>query len=214
MISEDLKNISELYECVLISESPDNITVNGEYYDYANKADGNYTGIITENGKFAMSKDLIGHGNLLYELRSREDIPDLKTNFESMDELYSSGIIQHPIKFRIWSKFDVYSMWDRYKPSYKAAIDNSIVALGKSPEEFRFDPPEGGGNEKYFLSYGDYVLEDISDEAREEISDAERRKIQDQKALGDYMAGGKKKPIDYSEVIEPKKPSFYRREGD
>jgi hypothetical protein len=131
-----------------------------------------------------------------------------------MDELYSSGILQHPIKFRIWSKVDVYSMWDRYKPSYKAAIDNSIAALGKSPEEFRFDPPKGRGEEENFLSYSDYVLEDISDEAREEISDAERRKIQDQKALGDYMAGGKKKPIDYSEVIEPKKPSFYRREGD
>jgi hypothetical protein len=105
-------------------------------------------------------------------------------------------------------------MWDRYKPSYKAAIDNSIAALDKSPEEFRFDPPEGRGDEENFLSYSDYVLEDISDEAREEISDAERRKIQDQKALGDYMAGGKKTPIDYSEVIEPKKPSFYRREGD
>jgi len=214
MISKDLKNISELYECVLISESPDNITVDGEYYDYASKADGNYTGIITETGKFAMSKDLIGHGNLLYSLRSRDDIPDLKTNFESMDELQASGILQHPIKFRIWSKFDVYSMWDRYKPSYKAAIDNSIAALDKSPEEFRFDPPSGGGYDDSFVSYGDYVLEDISDEAREEISDAERRKIQDQKALGDYMAGGKKKPIDYSDIIEPKKPAFYRREGD
>ena len=214
MLSEDLKNISELYECVLISESPDNITVGGEYYDYSNKADGNYTGIITENGKFAMSKDLIGHYRLLDALRYRNDIPDLKTNFESMDELYNSSIIQHPIKFRIWSKFDVYSMWDRYKPSYKAAIDNSIAALDKSPEEFKFDPPEGRGEEENFLSYSDYVLEDISDEAREEISDAERRKIQDQKALGDYMAGGKKKPIDYSDIIEPKKPSFYRREGD
>jgi hypothetical protein len=214
MLSEDLKNISELYECVILTESPGHIIVNGEYYDYVNRSHGNYTGIIAENGKFAMSKDLIGHYRLLDALRNRDDIPDLKTNFESMDELYSSGILQHPIKFRIWSKVDVYSMWDRYKPSYKAAIDNSIAALGKSPEEFRFDPPKGRGEEENFLSYSDYVLEDISDEAREEISDAERRKIQDQKALGDYMAGGKKKPIDYSDIIEPKKPSFYRREGD
>jgi hypothetical protein len=214
MLSEDLKNISELYECVILTESPGHIIVNGEYYDYINRSHGNYTGIIAENGKFAMSKDLIGHYRLLAALRNRDDIPDLKTNFESMDELYSSGILQHPIKFRIWSKVDVYSMWDRYKPSYKAAIDNSIAALGKSPEEFRFDPPKGRGEEENFLSYSDYVLEDISDEAREEISDAERRKIQDQKALGDYMAGGKKKPIDYSDIIEPKKPAFYRREGD
>ena len=68
MLSIDLKQIGALYESVLIKESPDNITIDGKYYEYDNKDLGNYTGIMNGEGNFVMSNNIVGHGNLLYEL--------------------------------------------------------------------------------------------------------------------------------------------------
>lgn len=217
MLSVDLKQIGALYESVLIKESPDNITVDGKYYEYDNKDLGNYTGIMNGEGKFIMSKDIIGHYSFLDELRDivRGDAPfeNLITNFDNVDELRSSGIVQHPVKFRIWPKFKVFNTWDKYKPYFKDAVDSAINAAGSDPKEYRFDPNDGGGNEENFKTYDEYVKVELTDEEKEAVEEAERQKQRDAEALGRYMAGGAKKPIDYS--MEPKqRPTFYSRSGD
>ena len=214
MLSIDLKQIGALYESVLIKESPDNITIDGNYYEYDNKDLGNYTGIMNGEGNFVMSNNIVGHGNLLYALRSREVMfDDLITNFDNEDKLHSSVIISHPIKFRIWPKFKVFNTWDNYKPKFKDAIDAAISAAGSDPSEYRFDPNDGGGYEANFKTYDEYVKVELTDEEKEAVEEAERRKQRDAEALGRYMAGGAKKQIDYS--MEPKqRPTFYSRSGD
>lgn len=217
MLSVDLKQIGDLYESVLIKESPDNIIVDGEYYEYHNKDLGNYTGIMNGEGKFIMSKDIIGHYSFLDELRNivGGDAPfeNLITNFDNVDELRSSGIVRHPVKFRIWPKFKVFNTWDKYKPYFKDAIDSAINATGSDPSEYMFDPPEGYGVDENFKTYDEYVKVELTDEEKEAVEAAERQKQRDAEELGRYMAGGAKKPIDYS--MEPKqRPTFYSRSGD
>lgn len=217
MLSVDLTQMGALYESVLIKESPNDITIGGKYYEYDNKDLGNYTGVMNGEGKFIMSKDIIGHYSFLDELRdtARGDVPleNLISNFDNVDELRSSGIVSNPIKFRIWPKFKVFNIWDKYKPKFKDAIDAAISAAGSDPSEYMFDPPDGGGHEENFKTYEEYMKGELTDEEKEAVEEAERRKQRDAGDLGRYMAGGAKKPIDYS--MEPKqRPTFYSRSGD
>lgn len=217
MLSLDLKQIGALYESVLVKESPDNITIGDKYYEYDNRSLGNYTGVMNAQGKFAMSKHIIGHYAFVSELRDiiKGDSPfeSIITNFDSADELASSGIVSDPVKFRIWPKFKVFNTWAKYKPEYKDAIDAAISATGSEPSEYRFDPPEGSGHESNFKTYDEYIKVELSDEEKAAVEEAEREKQRAEAEFGRYMAGGAKKPIDYS--MEPRqRPGFYSRSGD
>lgn len=214
MLLVDLKQIEALYESILMQESPGTVLIGDRYYSAEDKTLGNYTGILNVNGKFVMSRDTIGHEDLLRRLYNDLHVTfeNIITNFNNKDELLSSGILYNPVKFRIWPKFKIFSTWDEYKPQFKDAIDAAISAAGSNSIEYIFDPP-GGYGEKNYKTYDEYMKVDLTDEEKKAAKEAERRKQSDVLALGKYMAGMSKKPIDYS--MEPKqRPTFYSRSGD
>lgn len=200
-------------------ESPDSFEKNGKYYDYIYP--GNYTGVMNSDGNFVMSKQIVGHGSLLPMIR-REELDDVESmiihNFDSIDKIYNDFEIKDgDIKFRIWPEPKVFSMWERYKPSYKPAIESAIKAMGGDPTHFKYDMSDVDGS-KYnydnFSSYDEIMKDDISDEEKEQLEIAQRKKMENERAYADYLNRTTKIKPSIDLDIMPKKRGFYSREGD
>jgi hypothetical protein len=207
-------DISNIYSRI-IKESPDNITItdddgNRKNYSYDNTPNA-YTGLIGSDGKYAISKDIIGHGNLIDAiLNSGEDIiQKLITNADDIGDLKS--LVRDRIKIRIWKNQRVFSMWDRYDPSYENAIKNSLKAIGENYQDYKYD----NEYQEYenFRDADTFFVNTLTDEQKEEKMKAEMEKRAADRALADRIAGVRRKPSsDYDAPY--KKPSWMNREGD
>jgi hypothetical protein len=207
-------DIANIYSRI-IKESPDNITIiddngnrkNLSYYDTPNA----YTGLIGSDGKYAMSKDIIGHGNLIDAiLNSGEDIiQKLITNADDVEDL--KRLVRDRIKIRIWKNQRVFSMWDRYDPSYENAIKDSLKAIGENYQDYKYD----NEYQEYenFRDADTFFVNTLTDEQKEEKMKAEMEKRAADRALADRIAGVRRKPSsDYDAPY--KKPSWMNRGGD
>ena len=207
-------DIANIYSRI-IKESPDNITItddNGNRKNLSYDSTPNaYTGLIGSDGKYAMSKDIIGHHNLISTiLNSGEDIiQKLITNADDIGDLKS--LVRDRIKIRIWKNQRVFSMWDKYDPSYENAIKDSLKAIGEKYQDYKYD-----NDYKDYENLPDadtFFVISLSDAEKEEKMEAEMEKRQAERALADRMAGVKRKASsDYD--VPYKKPSWMDRGGD
>jgi len=207
-------DIANIYSRI-IKESPDNITItddNGNRKNYSYDDTPNaYTGLIGKNGKYAMSKDIIGHHSFIDAiLNSGEDIiQKLITNADDIEDLKS--LVRDRIKIRIWKNQKVYSMWDKYDPSYEGAIKDSLEAIGENYQDYKYD----NEYQEYenFRDADTFFVKSLSDAEKEEKIKAEMEKRQAERALADAIAGVRRKPSsDYD--VPYKKPSWMNRGGD
>ena len=206
----------------LMYETPDSFEKDGEYYEYSNRALGNYTGVMNTTGNFIMSKDIIGHYDLIDLIRDHELVENeskLEHNFDNIENAYRDSTMKsnnYAIKFRIWPKAKVFSMWDKYSPKFKPAIDAAIIAIGDNPTEYKYDGREDGAKFNYddFETYENFVTSEIDTEQQKALDKAERDKQINVRALGDYMAGVKRPIIPSKDLDTRKIPGFYSREGD
>jgi hypothetical protein len=207
-------DISNIYSRI-IKESPDNITItddNGNRKNYSYDSTPNaYTGLIGSDGKYAISKDIVGHHNLIDAiLNSGEDIiQKLITNADDVEDL--KRLARERIKIRIWKNQKVFSMWDRYDPSYEDAIKDSLEAIGENYQDYKYD-----NDYKDYENLPDadtFFVKSLSDAEKEEMMKAEMEKRAADRALADRIAGVRRKPSsDYDAPY--KKPSWMNREGD
>jgi hypothetical protein len=207
-------DISNIYSRI-IKESPDNITItddNGNRKNYSYDSTPNaYTGLIGGDGKYVLSRDIVGHHNLIDAiLNSGEDIiQKLITNADDVEDL--KRLARERIKIRIWKNQKVFSMWDRYDPSYEDAIKDSLEAIGENYQDYKYD-----NDYKDYENLPDadtFFVISLSDEQKEEKMKAEMEKRAADRALADRIAGVRRKPSsDYDAPY--KKPSWMNREGD
>ena len=207
-------DISNIYSRI-IKESPDNITItddNGNRKNYSYDSTPNaYTGLIGGDGKYVLSRDIVGHHNLIDAiLNSGEDIiQKLITNADDVEDL--KRLARERIKIRIWKNQKVFSMWDRYDPSYEDAIKDSLEAIGENYQDYKYD-----NDYKDYENLPDadtFFVKSLSDAEKEEMMKAEMEKRAADRALADRIAGVRRKPSsDYDAPY--KKPSWMNREGD
>jgi hypothetical protein len=207
-------DISNIYSRI-IKESPDNITItddNGNRKNYSYDSTPNaYTGLIGRDGKYVLSRDIVGHHNLIDAiLNSGEDIiQKLITNADDVEDL--KRLARERIKIRIWKNQKVFSMWDRYDPSYEDAIKDSLEAIGENYQDYKYD-----NDYKDYENLPDadtFFVMSLSDAEKEEKMKAEMEKRAADRALADRIAGVRRKASsDYD--VPYKKPSWMNREGD
>jgi len=207
-------DIANIYSKI-INESPDNITIiddNGhrKYFSYDSTPNA-YTGLIGRDGKYVLSRDIVGHHNLISTILNSDDdiIQKLITNADSIEDLKS--LARERIKIRIWKNQRVFSMWDKYDPSYENAIKDSLEAIGENYQDYKYD----NEYEAYenFPDADTFFVKSLSDAEKEEMMKAEMEKRAAERALADRMAGIKRKASgDYDAPY--KKPSWMNREGD
>ena len=207
-------DISNIYSRI-IKESPDNITItddNGNRKNYSYDSTPNaYTGLIGRDGKYVLSRDIVGHHNLIDAiLNSGEDIiQKLITNADDVEDL--KRLARERIKIRIWKNQKVFSMWDRYDPSYEDAIKDSLEAIGENYQDYKYD-----NDYKDYENFPDadtFFVKSLSDAEKEEKMKAEMEKRAADRALADRIAGVRRKASsDYD--VPYKKPSWMNREGD
>jgi hypothetical protein len=207
-------DIANIYSRI-IKESPDSITItddNGNRKNYPYDSTPNaYTGLIGGDGKYALSKDIIGHHYLIDAiLNSGEDIiQKLITNADDIEDL--KRLVRDRIKIRIWKNQKVYSMWDKYDPSYEGAIKDSLEAIGENYQDYQYDN-DYEDYENFFDADTFFVIR-LSDAEKEEKMKAEMEKRASDRALADMIAGVRRKASsDYNAPY--KKPSWMNREGD
>ena len=208
-------DIANIYSRI-INESPDNITIiddNGhrKYFSYDSTPNA-YTCLIGSDGKYVLSKDIVGHGYLIDAIYSSDDdiIQKLITNADSIEDL--KRLARERIKTRIWKNQKVYSMWDKYDPSYEDAIKDSLKAIGENYQDYKYD----NEYEEYanFRDADTFFVKSLSDAEKEEKMKAEMEKRAADRALADRIAGVRRKPSsDYDAPVPYKKPSWMR-EGD
>lgn len=212
LFSEENKFIYKLYSDLLV-ENPDTISIGDDYYSYDNRSMGNITGVMTEDGKFVMTKSLHGHYYLLDAIRGQtlEEVHDIIHNFSSLKEIYKNH--HRWEKFRLWPKFKVFSFWfSIFQPKFKPAVDEVLKAIGDSHHAYRFDLNKYDDN---FVSYDELMTEELSDEQKAEIAEGERRKAEDERRLADAMLGNKPKRRSIDLDIMPERtPAWKRRDGD
>jgi hypothetical protein len=217
LISEENNLLYHLYNINIIKENPDTLTVGDKYYSYDNQDLGNYTGLMYPNGKFVMSKKIIGHSNLLYYISAHklDEVSDLKHNCNSIDDIY--GIGSGETKFRLWPKFKIFSTWDNnFKPEYRLAIDAILDTIQDYDHAYKFDPNLYDGEE--FKSYDEYVKDELGEDELAAIEQEAKTKAQNDRLMADIMAGNKpkKRSIDSdSHYTAPQRiPAWQRRDGD
>jgi hypothetical protein len=209
------RDIAQIY---MMKESPDNITVAGDYFNYSDTNNA-YTGLINESGQFVLSRSIIGHSRLLDAIRDFLDGDDdsvgykLITNLPDIKKL--NEVVNHRIKVRIWGDQKVFSMWDNYKPQYKEAILAAITTIGGNPEEYRYDSGfyEGYGKYEYMATYDDFFVEKLTPEQEAEIRHKEVEVRRGERALADRMAGVKRPNLDL-DGPRRQQPAWMRRDGD
>lgn len=209
--------LSNIYSRI-IKESPDNITIDGKYYDY-DRTPNTYTGFIDGSGGYVISKHIVGHGNLSYEITKlgedeleevKELFSKLKTTAKSLHELKS--IVSNHEKIRIWADQKVFSMWSRYKPIYKESIINAITATGGDYKVFKYD--NDYSDYENMPTYDKFLISDLTPEERREIEEREAKQRQSERELANRLAGITPKrsiDMDYS---KPRTPTWMNRQGD
>jgi len=211
--SDYFLEISNIYSRI-INESPDNITIiddNGDHKNisYYNTPDA-YTGLIGSDGEYVLSKDIIGHSNLIdHILHHGEDI--IQKLITNLDDIYDlQRLVRERIKIRIWKNQKVFSMWDYYKPSYETAIKNSLKAIGQNYKQYRYDNEYKDYNDMPL--YDTFFVNSLTDEQKEENTMAAMKKIEAERALMDKIAGARQRPSNGETPY--RKPSWMNREGD
>lgn len=201
--------IFNIYKRTVLKESPDNIQIGQNNYNYDDPRLGNYTGFLTTDGEFAMSREAKGHSELI---RIAKAGAKLIHNMAS-DEAAAEMIRRNRWKeFRIWPKFDVFSMWVDYSPRYAPAAIDAIKAINKNPEGFIFDIGRQGAfsDIENGMKYEEFVGGQMTDEIAQRETDQEIKRAQNQKMLGDYKLGNLPQKTSSRDTN-----SFnYRREGD
>jgi hypothetical protein len=194
LFSEENQKIYALYE------SPDNITINGEYYQYDDPNLDNYTCIIDDKGHYIMSDDIVGHAALRRHISGRSNLVKyVKTNLKDDSDI--NELARQTNEIRIWPRFDVVSMWRLFGiEDYKPAIISAIIAAGGNPETYLYDEYDGGDE---FKSYDEMFGQETTDEDREARSEASAKRARDKKELGNYMARSKD--------VDDDTPSFYKK---
>jgi len=211
-MKKDLENISQLYvESVLnLMESPDTITINDVSYSYDDSSLKNYTGIVSYNGKFAMSDQVQGHDNFLSQIR-RDDMSDIKTNIKTPEELKLIVTKREYEKVRIWPKFKIYSFWSAPTTVYTESVKNSLDAIGADPNDYNYDfswkNPFKSDRNTMENTITFQELETMQPTADDEfkLRDQEARRKEDEKRLGNEL----NKPKENTYGMEMEQPSFY-----
>ena len=217
-MKEYFLDISKIYNR-LIKESPDNITIDGKYYNYDTTPNA-YTGFINRVGGYVISEQIIGHYNLSHEI-SRLDMNDedeikslfslVKTSAKSLSDLRS--LISERIKIRIWVNQKVFSMWDRYSPDFEESIKNALSSIGQDYKEYKYDNSyldyeQMPNYEEFFLSY-------LTPEEKMKMEMEKLKQRQAERELADRLAGIKpKRSIDMDVPYKTKTPSWMNRGGD
>jgi hypothetical protein len=201
-MKKDLENISQLYvESVLnLLESPDHVDVNGQVYNYDDLSLGNYTGILCDEGKFAISKNIVGHGLLIDALRKRE-LDNIITNIESNE--FIKTIIKNGAydEVRIWPKIKYYSFWLQTPTSfYTTSIENSLSAINESPDKYIFD-----FYSEVTLSFDQLKKLKLTKLDEDRIETAKRAKVENNELMA--LMKFNKKENTYG--MEMEQPSFY-----
>jgi hypothetical protein len=112
------------------------------------------------------------------------DIQKLITNADDIGDLKS--LARERIKIRIWKNQKVYSMWDKYDPSYEDAIKDSLKAIGENYQDYKYD----NEYEEYenFPDADTFFVKSLSDAEKEEMMKAEMEKRAAERALADRMS--------------------------
>ena len=211
-------DISRIYS-KLIKESPDNIRVGEKYYDYAVTPNA-YTGFINSSGKYVVSKDIVGHSNLRYEINKmgeseKEDQKKLfsllKTNAKTFFEL--KQILTDNTKIRIWKDQKVFSMWNDYKPIYREAIINVLSGIGEDYTSYKYDNDYLPYEE--MPTYETFLVSELSSDEKEQIEDKEYKQMQRDKEFANVLVGNvPKRSIDIDAPYKVKTPTWMSRQGD
>ena len=199
-----------IYKKTVLNESPDNIQIGGKYYQYNDTTLGNFTGVLTKDGHFAMSKEVQGHSEFINMAKAGLKIIHNMDSDEAAVEMIRR---RNWDEFRIWPKFEVFSMWAEYNPRYIPAAIASIEAINKTPDIFIFDVVRGGNFSSDLddgMRYDEFVGGEMTDEIARREEEQAARKAQDQKMLGDYKLGNLPQKTSSRDLNTFK----YRREGD
>lgn len=198
-----------IYKKTVLNESPDNIQIGGKYYQYDNTTLGNFTGVLTKDGHFAMSKEVQGHSEFINMAKAGLKIIHNMDSDEAAVEMIRR---RNWDEFRIWPKFEVFSMWADYNPRYVPAAIASIEAIAENPEIFVFDVGREGAfsDVEDGMRYDEFVGGEMTDEIARREEEQAARKAQDQKMLGDYKLGNLPQKTSSRDLNTFK----YRREGD
>lgn len=198
-----------IYKQTILKESPDNIQIGGNNYQYDNPKLGNFTGVLTKDGYFAMSREAMGHSELINMARAGAK---LIHNMES-DEAAAEMIRKRGWdEFRIWPKFDVFSMWEDYNPRFVPAAIAAIQKIERNPEGYVFDIGRKGAFSDIDdgMKYEEFVGGEMTDDVSQREAEQAARKAQDQKMLGDYKLGN----LPQKTSSRDSNTFNYRRSGD
>ena len=198
-----------IYKKTVLNESPDNIQIGGKYYQYNDTTLGNFTGVLTKDGHFAMSKEVQGHSEFINMAKAGLKIIHNMDSDEAAVEMIRR---RNWDEFRIWPKFEVFSMWADYNPRYVPAAIDSIESIAENPEIFVFDVGRAGAfsDVEDGMRYDEFVGGEMTDEIARREEEQAARKAQDQKMLGDYKLGNLPQKTSSRDLNTFK----YRREGD
>jgi hypothetical protein len=207
LFSEENNELFTIYKS-LILENPDTLYYDGEHHSYDDDI-GNYTGFMNDKGEYAMTKMVDGHENFRSYLKSG-NIKKLKVahNLGSDEELkraFGLGGYQ----FRLWPKFQVFSIWDKtLDPSYKKAVD-AILGSVVGGAGYVFDNNVYGQDSDY-LDYDEFIKDELSDDEKDDVRQAAMDKENRKRLLADYQLGNTPR----RRSVDDDRPSFYRRGGD
>ncbi len=191
----------------LLLENPDTVYYDGNYYSYTDDI-GNYTGFMNDKGQYAMTKMVDGHGNFQSYLK-RGDIKKLKVAHNlGSDEDVKREFAIGGYQFRLWPKFQIFSIWDEtLDPSYNKAVD-AILAGIPGGQGYVFDN-NMLANDSNYLPYDEFIKNELSPDEKNAMNQKELRKLGDKRALADYELGNKPR-----RSMDDDRPNFYRRDGD
>jgi hypothetical protein len=203
----DRDRIFNEYKRTLIKESPDSITIGMKTYQYDHPKLGNYVGVLSNDGYYAMSNQVEGHIDLS---RAFQNGQKLVHNMESDEAAARLTRSSSAIQFRIWPKFEVISFWQDYDPRIVPTVIDAIKKTGGSPESYIYDIADAYGGYKSDtldgMKYEEFVGQELDGSYLEKEQERNTKKSQNQRALADYKLGN----------IPQKQTSrfSYRREGD
>jgi len=214
LIRNPYREIGSIYSGIL-NESPDNIKINDQYFDYADTP-GAYTGLIGENGKYVLSSKIIGHSNLIsHILNPPEPETVMEKIISNMDDINAiKEVVRGRTKIRIWSEQKVYSFWERYDPKYEKAIKNSIKAIGGNYKEYKYDLL--GMKYDEMPTYKEFFVKQLTDEEKAEIEEKQAKQRQAERALADLKSGARRPVMPSSDYdnTPTRTPSWQKRDGD
>jgi hypothetical protein len=206
-LQEENNRMFSIYKNLLL-ENPDTVYYDGEYHSYTDDI-GNYTGFMNDKGQYAMTKMVDGHENFRSYLKSG-NIKKLKVAHNlGSDEEVKRAFALGGYQFRLWPKFQIFSIWDEtIDPSYKQAVD---AILGNIPggQGYVFDN-NMLANDSDYLEYDEFIKDELSDEEQNKVRQAAMDKESRKRMLADYELGNKPR----RRSADDDRPNFYRRSGD